>query len=108
MDQFLHYLSKADRLEQSHDLIVEVHCTRQVVDCRLALQHESGDPLQSKKIGEHRSNWTTADDRDLGFVHLFSTRCDVGRHGVSSVCCASWLPLRRTSHFLRILSKANL
>ena len=83
MDQLLHRFSEIDRLQLPHDLVIEVHRPRQVVDCRLTLQHEGADALQPEKVGKHRTHGPAADDYDIGFMHLV-VGSGVFRHDVSS------------------------
>ena len=66
MHQALHRVRKPDRLEQPHDLVIEVHRPREVVGRRLALEHERADPLQPKQVGQHRADRTKADNDDVG------------------------------------------
>jgi len=42
-------LSEVNRLQQPHDLVVKMYCTRQVIDFRCALEHKGADALQPRE-----------------------------------------------------------
>jgi hypothetical protein len=44
-------VSEANRLEHTHDLGIEMHCARQVVGGRLALDDHGRDAVLSQQIG---------------------------------------------------------
>ena len=62
---------QAGRLEDAHDLAVEVHRPRQGVDAGIALQHQHPKPVPAEKVGQQRADRAEADydDVELRFSH---------------------------------------
>ena len=70
VDKRLDRFGETDGLHEPHDLVVEVHRARQMVDGRLPVQHEGLHALQPEKVGEHRADGPAADDGDLELVRF--------------------------------------
>gem|GEM_PF-4140631 len=66
----------AERLKQSHALVVEVHGTRQRVERLAAFEHRNLHAAQGKQVREGGPCWSAADDRDiaLGIAHRRCSR----------------------------------
>ena len=67
MHEGLHGLREVNRLQQPHDLVVKMYCTRQVIDFRCALEHKGADTLQPEKVRKHRPHGAVADDHNVRF-----------------------------------------
>ena len=61
-------LSQANRVEDAHHLVIEMHRAGQVVGCLLALQHQRRNATLAEQIGQRCADRPVANDSDISLV----------------------------------------
>lgn len=65
VNQFGHFIGDADRLQDAHDLIVEVYSTREMISGIFTFENDCGYTTDAKQIGQGRSHRAVPNDRDI-------------------------------------------
>ena len=78
-------LSQANRVEDAHHLVIEMHRTGQVVGCLFAFQHQRRNATLAEQIGQRCPGRPVTYDSDISLA-VDSTVAKLGTHGSSLRC----------------------